>query len=152
MMISAFIQVGRSSTDFKPAGNALILLRYNSTRDITLRHKGASQLVDDVPPVGGHPGSLETPFAPARNRLGEAASLVNSIEFRDRIPRNGAAVHCPDLLFHLPAGICVLRRGFWHEKERRLRAEGGWCTNRPYTPATREQISIRDTSYITVRM
>lgn len=89
---------------------------YNFTTHVAL--KGASQPVDDVPPVGGHPGSSETPFAPARNRLGEAASLVNSIEFRDRIPRNGTAVHCPDLLFHLSAGICVLPRLLAREREK----------------------------------
>jgi len=84
--------------------------------DVTL--KGSSQLVDDVPPIGGYPGSPEMPFAPARNRLREAASLVNSIEFRDRIPRNGAAVHCPDLLFHLPTGICVLPSLLAREREK----------------------------------
>lgn len=105
--------------------------------------------MDDVPPVDGHPGSPEMPFAPARNRLREATSLVNSIEFRDRIPRNGAAVHCPDLLFHLPAGICVLPRLLAREREK---DENGRrmiiCSNCPYTPATREQISIRNIFYI----
>lgn len=77
----------------------------------------------DVPLVSGHPGSPETPFAPAWNRLGETTSLVNSIEFRDRIPRNDAAIHCPDLLFHLSAGICpaeafgTRKREGWERKE-----------------------------------